>query len=163
VVRCRGPVRRGAVSLLILRWEAADASGQLFPVLGADITLVPDGKQATLAGLDGVYRALPGADLNPVIAQAAAVTIRSLLGRLAGDHRSRRRAARTPAAPPCGQARWLLPRPDHGDRGNTDCRVAGASGSHTVGSGGPAASSASMNGHRCIRWPLIVPGSISTT
>jgi len=85
VVHSRGPVRRGAVSLLILRWEAADASGQRFPVLDADITLVPDGKQATLVGLDGVYRTLPGAGLDPVIVrQAAAATIRSFLGRLAG-------------------------------------------------------------------------------
>jgi len=85
VVRTRGPARRGAVSLLILRWEAADASGQRFPVLDADITLVPHGEQATLVGLDGVYRTPPGAGLDPVIVQrAAAATIRSFLGRLAG-------------------------------------------------------------------------------
>jgi hypothetical protein len=104
-VRTRGPARRGAASLLILRWEAADASGQRFPVLDADITLVPHGKQATLVGLDGVYRTPPGADLDPVIVQrAAAATIRSFLGRLAGaitgpaapqrGHRPRRRLAR---------------------------------------------------------------------
>jgi hypothetical protein len=85
VVQSRGPVRRGAVSRLILRWEAAAASGQLFPVLDADITLVPDGEQATLVGLDGVYRIPPEAGLDPVIVhQAAAATIRSLLGRIAG-------------------------------------------------------------------------------
>jgi hypothetical protein len=85
VVHSRGPARRGAASLLILRWEAADASGQRFPVLDADITLVPDGEQATLVGLDGVYRIPPGAGLDPVIVQqAAAATMRSFLGRLAG-------------------------------------------------------------------------------
>jgi len=85
VVRTRGPARRGAASLLILRWEAADASGQRFPVLDADITLVPDGEQATLVRLDGVYRTPPGAGLDPVLVhRAAAATIRSFLGRLAG-------------------------------------------------------------------------------
>jgi hypothetical protein len=64
----QGPVQRGAVSMLILRWEAADASGQRFPILDADIALVPDGEHATLIGLDGVYRPLPGAGLCPVIA-----------------------------------------------------------------------------------------------
>jgi len=84
VVRTRGPARRGAASLLILRWEA-DASGQRFPVLDADITLVPHGKQATLIGLDGVYRTPPGAGLDPVLVhRAAAATLRSFLGRLAG-------------------------------------------------------------------------------
>ena len=60
LVRSRGPVRRGAVSVLILRWEAADADGNRFPVLDADITLVPDGEQATLVGLNSVYRPCPG-------------------------------------------------------------------------------------------------------
>jgi hypothetical protein len=59
---------------------------------------------------------LPGAGLDPVIVhQAAAATIRSFLGRLAGaitDPAAARSG--TPAAPPSGQARWLLPRPDHG-------------------------------------------------
>ena len=36
-------------------------------------------------------------------------------------------------------------------------------GPQVAGSFGPAASSVSMNGHRCIRWPLILPGPISTT
>jgi len=118
VVHTRGPVRRGAVSLLIMRWEAPDATGQRFPVLDADITLVPDGEQATLVGLAGVYRTLPGARLDPVIVhRAAAATIRSFLGRLAGaitDPAAARSG--TPAAPPSGQARWLLPHPDHGSR-----------------------------------------------
>jgi hypothetical protein len=84
LVRSRGPVRRGAVSVLILRWEAADADGKRFPVLDADITLAPDGEQATLVGLGGVYRPLPGAWLCPVIAYlVTAATIRSLLGRIA--------------------------------------------------------------------------------
>ena len=83
LVRSQGPVQRGAVSVLIMRWEAADASGQRFPVLDADITLVPDGEQATLIGLHGVYRPLPGAGLCPVIAYLVTVaTTRSFLGRI---------------------------------------------------------------------------------
>jgi hypothetical protein len=86
VVHSRGPVQRGAVSVLILRWETADAGGQLFPVLDADITVVPDGEQATLIRLDGVYRTPPGTGLDPVIArEAAAAIIRSLLGRIAAS------------------------------------------------------------------------------
>ncbi len=94
----QGPVRRGAVSMLILRWEAADASGQRFPILDADITLVPDGEQATLIGLDGVYRPPPGAGPCPVIAYlVTAATTRSLLGRIAA-------AITDPAAGHCGEA-----------------------------------------------------------
>ncbi len=53
------------------------------PFLDADITLVPDGEQATLVGLDGVYRPPPGAGRCPVIAYlvTAAIT-RSFLGRI---------------------------------------------------------------------------------
>ena len=80
----QGPVQRGAVSMLILRWEAADASGKRFPILDADIALIPDGEQATLIGLDGVYRSPPGAGLCPVIAYlVTAATARSLLRRIA--------------------------------------------------------------------------------
>ena len=85
-VHSRGPERRGAVSVLTLRWEAADAGGRLFPVLDANITVIPDGEQSTLIGLEGVYRTPPGAGLDPVTArQAAAATVRSLLGRIAGE------------------------------------------------------------------------------
>jgi hypothetical protein len=43
------------------------------------------GSAAGLVGLDGVYRTLPGAGLDPVIMhQVAAATIRSLLGRSTG-------------------------------------------------------------------------------
>jgi hypothetical protein len=84
-VHSRGPVRRGAVSVLALRWEAADAGGQLFPVLDANITLIPDGEQSTLIGLEGVYRTPAGTGLDPVTARrAATATIRSLLSRVAG-------------------------------------------------------------------------------
>jgi hypothetical protein len=83
-VHSLGPVRRGAVSVLTLRWEAADAGGRLFPVLDANITVIPDGEQATLIGLEGVYRTPAGTGLDQVAARrAATATIRSLLSRIA--------------------------------------------------------------------------------
>ena len=105
LVRSWGPVRRGAVSVLILRWEVADVSGQRFPVLDADITLVPDGEQATLVGLDGVYRPPLWAGLCPAIAYlvTAAIT-RSLLGRIAA-------AITDPAAARRGEADRAAVRP----------------------------------------------------
>jgi hypothetical protein len=73
--------------------------------------LVPDGEQATLVGLDGVYRTLPGAGLDPVIVQqAAAATMRSFLGRLAGaitDPATARSEDSGLAA--VWPGRWLLP------------------------------------------------------
>jgi len=83
-VHSRGPTRRGAVSVLTLRWEAADAAGQLFPVLDANITVIPDGEHTTLIGLEGVYRTPPGTGLEPATTRrAATTTIRSLLRRVA--------------------------------------------------------------------------------
>jgi len=93
----RGPVQRGAISVLILRWEAAAGSGLLFPALDADITLFPDGEQATLVGLTGVYRTPAGTRPDqPAVHRVAAVTIRALLSRVAG-------AISDPAAPPGGE------------------------------------------------------------
>lgn len=96
-VHCRGPVQRGAVSVLMLRWEAADGNGQPFPALDADITLLPDGDQATLVGLAGVYRTPSGTRLDrPAVHGVAAVTIRTLLRCIAD-------AVSDPAAPPGGE------------------------------------------------------------
>jgi hypothetical protein len=86
-VRVREPVQRGAVTVITLRWEAAGASERLFPVLDADITLIPDGEDATLIGLQGVYGPPAGSAgevLDRVILhRIAAATIRSFLNRLA--------------------------------------------------------------------------------
>lgn len=93
-VHCRGPVQRGAISVLMLRWEAPDGSGLLFPVLDADITLVPDGEHATLVSLAGVYRTPAGTRPDrTAVHEAAAVTVRTLLSRIAD-------AISDPAAPP---------------------------------------------------------------
>jgi hypothetical protein len=70
-----------------LRWLATGASERLFPVLDADITLIPDGDDATLIGLQGVYgppAGSAGETLDRVILhRIAAATIRSFLSRLA--------------------------------------------------------------------------------
>jgi len=83
-VHCRGPVQRGPVAMLILRWEAAAGNGLPFPALDADITLVPDGDHAVLVGLAGVYRPPPGTRPgHPDVHTAAAAAIRALLSRIA--------------------------------------------------------------------------------
>jgi len=45
-VRVTEPVQREAVTRLALGWGALGASERLFPVLDADITLIPDGMTA---------------------------------------------------------------------------------------------------------------------
>jgi hypothetical protein len=86
-VRVTEPVRREAVTMLALRWEATGASDRLFPVLDADITLIPDGDDATLIGLQGVYRPPAGSAgqmLDRVVLhRIAAATVRSFLNRVA--------------------------------------------------------------------------------
>src|SRR3984885_5562489 len=42
--------------VLPLRWEATGAAGQLFPVLDADLTLSPGGKERCTLTLTGAYR-----------------------------------------------------------------------------------------------------------
>lgn len=78
---------RGGVAVLTLRWQAAGAADGLFPVLDADLTLVPHGENATLLGLDGVYGppagALGAALDRAVLHRVAAATARSLLNRIA--------------------------------------------------------------------------------
>jgi hypothetical protein len=80
-------VQRGAVIVLALRWEATGAGGRLFPVLDANITLLPDGEQAALLGLEGVYRPPAGAAGawldRAILHRFAAATIRSFLHRIA--------------------------------------------------------------------------------
>lgn len=84
-MRCAPAARRGAVSLLILRREAASGGGLPFPVLDADITLVADGERATRIGLEGVFRRVPGAEPDSGTARRAATAIiRCLLSRIAG-------------------------------------------------------------------------------
>jgi hypothetical protein len=72
---------------LAIRWEAIGPGGGLFPVLDADIKIVPAGDQTTLLVLAGVYRPPLGplgmALDRAVLHRVAAATIRDFLGRLA--------------------------------------------------------------------------------
>lgn len=87
-VQFRDLVMHGDSAHLALRWDAAGPGGSLFPALDADITLTPDGGQATLLALAGVYRpplGSVGAGLDQAILHRIAVaTIRDFLGRV-GD------------------------------------------------------------------------------
>ena len=111
-IRASDPVQRGAATFMSVRWEAAGAGERLFPVLDADITMVPDGEDATLIGLQGVYRP-PGGPAGALLDRAilhrvAAATIRSFLSCLAaaiqepavdGAEAARDAAPRSPATP----------------------------------------------------------------
>ncbi len=49
-------VEHGDAVVLTFRWEATGPGGTLFPALDADITLTPEGADATLLTLNGAYR-----------------------------------------------------------------------------------------------------------
>jgi hypothetical protein len=86
-VRMRGLISRGDTSVLQLRWEAAGATGNLFPVLDADLTLRPAGELAVLR-LDGTYRpplGAVGATLDrALLHHVAHATIRAFVRQIAG-------------------------------------------------------------------------------
>ncbi len=69
------PVRRGAVVSVPLRWEATGATGELFPVLDADLILARHGAEQSLLTLTGSYR--------PPFGRAGAALDRTLMNRLA--------------------------------------------------------------------------------
>ena len=73
---------------LALRWEATGAGGALFPVLDADLTLVPDG-EGTVLCLAGAYRpplgSLGQALDRALLHKVAEATIRTFLTRVAAQ------------------------------------------------------------------------------
>jgi len=69
------PVQRADLVTMPLRWEATGTTGELFPVLDADLTLTGDGGGQTRIRLDGSYR--------PPFGRAGAALDRAVLGRLA--------------------------------------------------------------------------------
>jgi hypothetical protein len=74
-------------AVLTLRWQATGPGGALFPVLDADIRLVPAGDQAVMLRLDGAYRpplGIAGSGLDrAILHRVAAATVRDFLGRIA--------------------------------------------------------------------------------
>jgi len=81
------PVERDDSLTLSLRWEATGAMGRLFPVLDANIILIPAGESTSQLALAGAYRppfAAVGERLDRVLLhRAASATVRSLLQRIA--------------------------------------------------------------------------------
>jgi hypothetical protein len=81
------PVEREGSLTLSLRWEATGVMGRLFPVLDANIVLIPAGEDASQLALAGAYRppfAAVGEGLDRVLLhRAASATVRSLLRRIA--------------------------------------------------------------------------------
>jgi hypothetical protein len=80
------PVQRADAVAIPLRWEATGATGKLFPVLDADLSLAPAGTRQTLMMIDGAYRpplGAAGAVIDRIVlGHAADATVRSLLDRI---------------------------------------------------------------------------------
>lgn len=81
------PVERENSLTLSLRWEATGPMGRLFPVLDANVILMPAGENASQLALAGAYRppfAAVGERLDRMLLnRAASATVRSLLRRIA--------------------------------------------------------------------------------
>jgi len=86
-VQVRELAQKDGQAGLAIRWEASGPGSGLFPVLDADIRLVPAEDQTTLLVLAGVYRPplgqVGGALDRAALHRVAAATIRNFLGRLA--------------------------------------------------------------------------------
>jgi hypothetical protein len=95
---------------MAMRWEATGLTGRLFPALDANITLTPEGGQATRITLTGVYRSplgALGAGLDrALLRHVATATIGSLLTRMS-------EALEGPAPEPdkAGAPGWWQPGP----------------------------------------------------
>ena len=81
------PVERDGSLTLSLRWEATGAMGRLFPVLDANIILIPAGEDVCQLALAGAYRPQPGpagAGLDrAIMRRCAAAATRSFVARVA--------------------------------------------------------------------------------
>lgn len=72
---------------LAIRWEATGPGGGLFPVLDADLTMVPIGERVTILTLAGAYRpplgAMGAALDRAILRRVASATIRAFLAHVA--------------------------------------------------------------------------------
>jgi hypothetical protein len=85
---------------LAIRWEATGSGGVLFPVLDADINLIPAGEHGCILGMTGSYRPpfgpLGEALDRAVLHRVATATMRSFLNQLAAQISGGQSAAETP-------------------------------------------------------------------
>jgi hypothetical protein len=86
-VRYLEPAQQGTTTTVGLRWEATGIAGRAFPILDANLTLMPDQQQAAILSLHGTYRP-PGGQIGAELDRAvlhhlAQATIRSFLTRVA--------------------------------------------------------------------------------
>ena len=97
------PVDRGNSLTLSLRWEATGPMGHLFPVLDANIILMPAGENTSQLALAGAYRpplSAVGERLDRMLLhRAASATVRTLLRRIADTIAPDGAAGRGPASP----------------------------------------------------------------
>jgi len=81
------PVSHDGKTTVSLRWEATGTTGDMFPVLDAELTVTPDGAERSHVELVGSYRpplGRAGAALDrAIMAHVAEATIRSFLERVA--------------------------------------------------------------------------------
>lgn len=88
-VRFRNLVERDDYAGLAVRWEATGPRGGLFPVLDADIIVMPTGKRSSKLRITGSYRppfgALGSALDAAILHRVARATIRAFLSCLAAD------------------------------------------------------------------------------
>jgi hypothetical protein len=86
-VQVRELAERDDSAGLAIRWEATGPGGGLFPVLDADIRLLPASEQAAVLTLAGAYRppfgSLGEALDRAILHRVAAATMRNFLGRVA--------------------------------------------------------------------------------
>jgi polyketide cyclase/dehydrase/lipid transport protein len=85
-VRALEPIRRADKTTVSLRWEATGVTGELFPVLDADLVLAPEGEHGSRVELTGTYRppfGRAGVALDrTIMRRVAEATIRSLVDRV---------------------------------------------------------------------------------
>jgi len=102
-VQARELAERDGSAGLAIRWEVTGPGGGVFPVLDADITLLPSGEQATLLTLAGAYRpplgSLGQALDRAILHRVAAATIRNFLNRVAADMTGQPRTAEAGTGP----------------------------------------------------------------
>ena len=109
-VQARELTERDDSAGLAIRWEVTGPGRGLFPVLDADIRLLPTGEQTTLLTLTGAYRpplgAVGEALDRAILHRVAAATVRNFLSRVAAG------IAGQPGPAEAGSGAFSLPAPE---------------------------------------------------